>query len=100
MNKYQVEIPYSCSTYGYVKGYVYADSQEEANSLVEDVDDLDDIEYVATKTDNTEHYPDDLSIELEEENIPEDDIPSYLRRIIKARPNKLPEYFLNEINLI
>jgi len=100
MNKYSVSIPFSCSSYGKVKGYIYADSQEEADSLVSDVDDLEDAEYITTDTDNTEHYPDDLTIELEEENIPENELPDYLRNTSKTQPLNLPDYYLKEINII
>jgi hypothetical protein len=40
MNIYYVKIPYSCATYGVVKGYVYANSEDEAEVLVGDIDNI------------------------------------------------------------
>lgn len=53
MNKYIVEIPLSCSSNGAVKGIVFANSREEADSMISDVDDLDDFEYLTTETNDT-----------------------------------------------
>ena len=97
MNKYYVEIPYSCSTYGRVKGYVYANSEDEAEVIAGDVDNIEDAEYMDQDTDNTEHYYDSMEIELREGNVPDDEVPDYISEL--TTPN-LPEYFLNEINLI
>ena len=37
MNKYYVEIPFCCTTYGRVKGYIYAESQTDAEERADDV---------------------------------------------------------------
>jgi len=97
MNKYYVEIPYSCTTYGRVKGYVFANSEDEAEVLAGDVDNLDDAEYMDQDTDNTEHYYDSMEIELRESDIPDDEVPDYISEPITP---EFPEYFLSEINLI
>jgi len=100
MNKYYVEIPYSCTTYGRVKGYIYAETQTDAEERADDVDNIEDSEYVDHDTDNTEHYYSDMELSLQEENVPEDDIPEYIRESKTPVQVLIPEYFLSEINLI
>ena len=100
MNKYYVEIPYSCNTYGRVKGYVFANSEDEAKVRAGDVENIEDAEYNDYETDNTEHYYDDMELSLQEENVPEDDIPEYIRESKTTVQVLIPEYFLSEINLI
>lgn len=97
MNRYHIEIPYSCNTYGRVKGTVYANSESEAREKAQDFDNVDDPEYLDNDTDNTEHYYSDMEIELVAENVPENEIPDYLR---DTETFELPNYYLNEINLI
>jgi hypothetical protein len=97
MNKYSVEIPYSCSTYGRVKGYVFANSEDEAEVIAGDVDNIEDAEYMDQDTDNTEHYYDSMEIELRESNVPNDEVPDYISELLTP---EIPEYFLSEINLI
>ena len=100
MNKYYVEIPFSCTTYGRVKGYIYAETQTDAEERADDVDNIEDVEYINTDTDNTEHYYSDMEIELRESNVPEDDIPEYIRESQTPVKVLIPDYFLSEINLI
>ena len=100
MNKYYVEIPFCCTTYGRVKGYIYAESQTDAEERADDVDNIEDAEYINTDTDNTEHYYSDMEIELRESNVPEDDIPEYIRESQTPVKTLIPDYFLSEINLI
>jgi hypothetical protein len=100
MNKYYVEIPYSCTTYGRVKGYIYAETQTDAEERADDVDNIEDSEYVDHDTDNTEHYYSDMELSLQEENVPEDDIPEYIRESQTPVKVLIPDYFLSEINLI
>ena len=97
MNKYYVEIPYSCATYGVVKGFVFANSEDEAEVRAGDIDNIEDPEYDDQDTDNTQHEFDRMELKLREANVPEDEIPVYLLELI--RPD-IPEYFLSEINLI
>lgn len=100
MNKYYVEIPYSCTTYGRVKGYVYAESQTDAEERAGEVDNIEDAEYIDHDTDNTEHYYSDIEVTLQEENVPEDEIPEYIRELQTPIPVLIPDYFLSEINQI
>jgi len=100
MNKYYVEFPYSCNTYGRVRGYVYADTEDAAELSAGDIDTVVDIEYVETDNDNTEHYDDNLELELRQENVPATEIPDYLRVTPTTIVEQIPEYFLNELNLI
>ena len=81
MQKFYVEIPYSCTTYGRVKGFIYAESQSEAEEKAYDIDNMENPEYIDHDTDNTEHYYSDMEIELRESNVPEDDIPEYIREL-------------------
>ena len=97
MNKYYVEIPFSCSTYGIVRGYVYANSEDEAEVRAGDIDNIEDPEYIDQDTDNTQHEFDRMELKLREENVPDNQIPEYLRELMKP---DIPEYFLSEINLI
>jgi gamma-glutamylcyclotransferase (GGCT)/AIG2-like uncharacterized protein YtfP len=96
MNKYYVEFPYSCTTFGRVKGYVYAVSKEIAEERAGDIDNIEDAEYIDTDTDNTEHYYDQIELQLRQENILDNDIPDYLR----VPQESVPDYFLSDINLI
>lgn len=97
MNKYFVEIPYSCATYGVVKGYVYANSEDEAEVRAGDIDNLEDPEYDDQDTDNTQHEFDRMELSLRAENVPDNQIPEYLHGLMTP---DIPEYFLSEINLI
>jgi hypothetical protein len=94
MNKYYVEFPYSCTTYGQVKGFAYAVSEEIAQERAGDIDNIEDAEYIDTDTDNTEHYYDQLELELRQENVPE--VPVSIRE----PPSPVPDYYLSDINLI
>lgn len=100
MNKYYVEFPYSCNTYGRVRGYVYADSEDAAELLAGDIDNIVDADYEETDTENTEHYYDNLELELRQENVPTTEIPDYLRVTPNTVVEQIPEYFLSELNLI
>jgi len=100
MNKYYVEIPYRCDTYGRVCGFVFAESQEEAEFRTNDINNIADAEYNDRDTDNTEHYYDEKEVSFSQLDVPEDEIPEELRVPTLHKAELLSDYFLREINLI
>jgi len=100
MNKYYVEIPYRCDTQGRVCGFVFAETQEEAEFRSSDINNIFDAEYNDRETDNTEHYYDEKEVSISQTNVPENDIPLEMRVPVLRQAEILPDYFLREINLI
>jgi len=82
------------------KDTFFANSEDEAEVRAGDVENIEDAEYNDYETDNTEHYYDDMELTLQEENVPEDDIPEYIRESKTPVQVLIPDYFLSEINLI
>ncbi|HEX2787587.1 MAG TPA: hypothetical protein VHP32_06740 [Ignavibacteria bacterium] len=75
MNKYSVSIPYDYRKYGDKTGFVYAEDEEEAEELASEGY-LEDEEYEdSDNSDDTNYYYDEMSVSLEEEDIPDDLIP-------------------------
>ncbi len=105
-NKYYFRVPYSCSTYGRMSGYVYADNEEEAIEKIERAE-TGDTDYDDTDSDNYNYYCDEAELTLEEEDVEEphhnhhynrsDDTFSNLSTIDQ---DKMPGYFLSEVVLL
>lgn len=106
LNKYYVRLPYSCSNYGNITGYVYAEDEEEAQELAEDTANIYEEEYDDNDSDNYNYYYEDMSVELEEEDVPENRLPNgYYTTVLPSiensiLPSKIPSYFLEEIHLL
>lgn len=93
-NKYFFDVPYSCTTYGRIKGYVIADDVEDAVDKINSRD-FEDEEYDESSNDNYDYdcsegditvdqydiyddeYSDDDNREEEEYSENNTDIPSY-----------------------
>jgi len=98
MNKYFVKVGYSCTTYGNLTGYVFANSQEEAEELIYDHDNIHDQDYDSNDSDNYNYFEDEAEIDLESENVTP---PAGLHTPQTISPfNNLPAYFLAELNAL
>jgi|GEM_PF-805603 len=106
MNKYFVEIPYSCIEYGKIYGYIFAENETQVKQLAESS--LDNIDGIEENSDDHEDYNysyGSIDIELTQENVNINDVPGYLRNPAEllSDPKKtrmIPDYYLNEIKLI
>jgi len=103
MNKYRVEIPYSCVEYGRIFADVYAEDEDEAEDLAQDYANRYNEETEPNDSDDYNYSYDSMNIILDAEDISEADLPSnYNRR--ENNNNASPEtiapaaYFLEEIN--
>lgn len=105
-NKYYVRVPYSCSNYGNLTGYVYAEDEEEAQELAEDNANIYEEEFDDNDSDNYNYYYEDTSVELEEEDVEANHLPhGYYTTVSPHTENsihssKIPSYFLEEIHLL
>lgn len=98
MNKYILRIPYSFRRYGNYSCIVYANSEDEAEQMADDFgshysEDYDDDN--DSDSDSDFDYS-DTQVEIEEEDVESPDSDDNEQNNIE----KLPEYFLSEINLI
>jgi len=100
MNKYYVEIPYRCDTFGRVCGFVFAETQEEAEYRANDIENIHEAEYNDREADNTEHYYSDKEVSISQTDVPENEIPPEFQVPVLRQAEVLPDYFLLEINLI
>ena len=98
MNKYFVRVGYSCSSYGNLSGHVFANSEEEAEDLICDTDNIHDQEFDTDDSDNYNYYDDQAEIELEESDVtpPHGNNNSYDNTPFSNTPN----YFLAELNVL
>ena len=99
MNKYFVKIPYSCSTYGDLSGYVYADSKEEATELAdESLINIHESEHNDEDSDNYNYLTEEMIVELNEEDISSEDLPrNYSTPQVTQDLSELPSYYLSEL---
>ena len=104
MNKYRVEIPYSCVEYGTIYADVYAEDEEEAEDLAQDYANRYNEETEPNDNDDYNYSYDGMVINLDAEDITEADLPGdYYQRM---NNNSSPEtvapatYFLEEINKV
>ena len=97
MNKYILRIPYSFLRYGSYSCTVYANSFEEAEEMADDFASHYSEDYNDSDNDgDTEFEYSDVAVELEEEDV---DPPFEVDGDSKTT-EKIPDYFLSEINLI
>lgn len=95
MNRYLLTIPYSYLRYGNYTCTVYAASEEDALELASDFNYHNSEEYDDGENDSSMDFEyDETQVELEEEDANEPDENS------AATIEKIPAYFLEEINLI
>ena len=105
MNKYRVEIPYSCVEYGTIYADVYAEDEEEAEDLAQDYANRYNEESEPQDSDDYNYSYDGMVINIDAEDITEADLPrDYYQR--GNNNNSSPEtvapavYFLEEINKV
>ncbi len=105
MNKFRVEIPYSCIEYGTVYADVYAEDEDEAEELAHDYANRYNEESEPSDSDDYNYSYDGMVISLDAEDIIEADLPrDYYQRM--NNNNSSPEtvapavYFLEEINKV
>jgi hypothetical protein len=97
MNKYILRIPYSFVRYGNYSCVVYANSEEEAEEMASDFEIHNSEDYDDSDNDGaTEFEYADTEVELEEEDV---DAPLGSSND-SSTTEKIPDYFLSEINLI
>jgi len=99
MDKYFVRIGFSCTSYGNLTGYVFANSLEEAEELLCDHDNIHEQDYDNNDSDNYNYYEDEAEIDLETENVTppaEHQNPSQTNSPFY----NLPAYFLAELNAL
>jgi hypothetical protein len=98
-NKYYYRVPYSCSTYGTMTGYVIVDDEEEALEKVENRDAESD-EYSDDDSEGYNYYYEDAELELEEEDIesPPNGHSDSENRFEDTEHEQTPAWFLSEIN--
>lgn len=100
MNKYQVKIPYSYPQYGKLFGYVYAEDEEEAEDLAQDRCNLHDDDYNDNDSGDSEYFYDEMEIELEESDVPRENIPSRFPINSASQLPVVPQHFLSELPAI
>ena len=105
MNKFRVEIPYSCVEYGTIYADVYAEDEEEAEELAHDYANRYNEESEPGDSDDYNYSYEAMVINLDEEDITEADLPrDYYQRM--NNNNSSPDtfipavYFLEEINKV
>jgi hypothetical protein len=98
MNKYYIKLPYSYIQYGELSGTVYAESEEEAEELIRDINNIHDQVFDDSDGDSTDYSYDNVEIELEEEDT--DELPISRSTETSNTSYKLPSYYLSDINLI
>lgn len=99
MNKYFVKIPYSYTQYAELSGFVYANDSEEANELASETWNIHDQEHLDTDSSGDSEYSfDEMSVVLEESDIPIQDIPARNNsNPFSGDQPDLPNYFLEEL---
>ena len=95
-NKYSFRVPYSCSTYGSMSGYVWAHNRDEAIDLIESRETEDEC-YDDSDSDNYNYYFDEASIDLEEGSENDDE---YYENEDSHILSEIPAYFLENILFI
>ncbi|MBX7044236.1 MAG: hypothetical protein K1X86_00235 [Ignavibacteria bacterium] len=97
MNKYSFDLPYDYTKYANVRGFVYANSEEEAREKAKRHENWYDEEFEDSDDSGDSYYNyDALEIELETENVTHVPISS----LIASESNPYPDYFLAELHLV
>lgn len=102
MNKYRVEIPYSCVEYGTIYADVYAEDEDEAQDLAVDYANRYNEETEPNDSEDYSYSYDSMNIILDAEDITEADLPrDYNQRNNNSASSETiapAVYFLEEIN--
>ena len=97
MNKYSFDLPYDYTQYAYVRGFVYANSEEEARAKARDHNNWCNEEFEDSDDSGDSYYNyDDLEVELDTENVPH----SPISALAAYNKNPYPDYFLAELHLL
>jgi hypothetical protein len=105
MNKYRVEIPYSCVEYGTVYADVYAEDEDEVRDLAVDYANRYNEDSEQQDTDDYNNNYDGMNIILDAEDISEADLPrDFYQRgnndNSSSHTDAPATYFLEEINKV
>jgi len=100
MNKYFVKIGYSCRSYGELTGFVYAESQEQAEELIYNQDNIYESDYETNDSEDYNYYEDEAIIELSESNITPPARFQNSHNDAISSFGSLPNYFLAELNAL
>lgn len=95
-NKYSFDVPYSCTTYGRVKGYVIADDIEDAVDKINSRD-FEDEEYEESSSDNYDYDCSDGDIEVEQYDIYDDEYNNNEDPEPEENSTDVPSYYLAEV---
>lgn len=90
-NRYFYRIPYSCTTYGDLTGFVVAENEAQAIELIQNGS-VDDEEYSNEDSENYNYDYDNASFHVRESDIE----PMHQ----SGNRSVYPKYFLSEVNLI
>lgn len=100
MNKYYVRIGFSCRSYGELTGFVFAESQDQAEELIYNQDNIYESDYETNDSEDYNYYEDEATIELSESNVTE---PAQHRNSHYEATfpfDDIPNYFLAELNIL
>lgn len=99
MNKYFIKIPYSFPQYGELSGFVFAESENEAAEIAEDRINIHDESYDDEDSGDSTYDYDEMRIELEDSDIPNNEIPSSQTQNSGefSESTKIPNHFLEEL---
>ncbi len=100
MNKYLVTIPYDCIQFGKMSCYVYAENEADAIDLAYESENRIDEEYEDGDQDGTNFDFDEARIELNEEDVTPPIVHSVFNTPKYTPYEKLPDYFLAELQLV
>ena len=100
MNKYLVTIPYDCVQYGKMSCYIYAENEADAIDLAYDSENRESEEYEDGDQDGTNFDFDEIRIEINEEDVTPPELPPVFNTPKYIPYEKLPDYFLAELQLV
>lgn len=97
MNKYSFDLPYDYTQYANVRGFVYANSEDEAREKARQHENWFDEEFEDFDDSGDSYYNyDALEVELDTENVTH----APISIMAAANYNPHPEYFLAELHLV
>ncbi len=97
MNKYSFDLPYDYTQYASVRGFVYADTEDEAREKARQHENWFDEEFEDSDDSGDSYYNyEELEIELDTANVTHAPIST----LVASTNNPYPDYFLAEILLV
>ena len=97
MNKYSFDLPYDYTQYANVRGFVYANTEDEAREKARHHENWFDEEFEDSDDSGDSYYNyDALEIELDTANVSHAPIST----MAASNYNRYPDYFLAELHLV